>query len=72
MVKHPQILTLAEINHAALQILYKELGVANTIRFMNQFTTGQGNYTLERDELLRDWTLEDVFEELEARKKRKT
>jgi hypothetical protein len=31
-------LPLAEITKEALQVLYKEIGVVNTIRFVNQFT----------------------------------
>jgi len=33
---------LAEINHEAIRILSREIGLANTIRFINQFTTGMG------------------------------
>lgn len=37
-------------NHARSQT---EIGVANTVRFINQFSTGYGNYTEERENLLR-------------------
>jgi hypothetical protein len=33
-------LPLAEITKEALRVLYKEIGVVNTIRFVNQFTIG--------------------------------
>ena len=46
----------------------KELGVANTARFIQQFTTGTGNYTEERKELLEGWTLDDVLEETKRRR----
>ena len=46
----------------------KELGVAKTARFLQQFTTGSGNYTEERMELFKDWTLEDVLEETRRRR----
>ncbi len=36
---------LTEITQEALRLLYRELGLVNTIRFLNQFTTGFGNYT---------------------------
>ena len=34
-------------------MLTRELGVAATLRFMMQFSSGEGNYTEERDALLR-------------------
>jgi len=34
-----QLKPLIEITQNALQVLYKEIGV-NTLRFLNQFTTG--------------------------------
>jgi hypothetical protein len=42
---------LTEITQEALRVLYRELGVVNTIRFLNQFTTGFGDYTSERQAL---------------------
>jgi len=51
---------LAEITQAALKALYKEIGIANTVRFINQFTTGYGDYTKEREQLFADMTLDDM------------
>ncbi len=42
---------LAEITTMALKVLYREIGIVNTLRFINQFTTGLGDYTQEREEL---------------------
>ena len=33
---------LAEITHNAIQILCKEIGIANTARFLNQYSSGKG------------------------------
>lgn len=55
--------TLAEINEEALKLLYGNLGVADTIRFINQYTNGSGDYTKEREAYLNDVTLESIFEE---------
>lgn len=63
-----EIQPLDTINEEALQLLMKELGVANTARFIQQFTTGTGNHTEERKELLKDWTLDDVLEETKRRR----
>jgi hypothetical protein len=56
---------LAEITHEAFGILCKTLGVANTIRFINQFTTGYGNYTEERGQLFADLSLDDIVNAIE-------
>lgn len=55
---------LAEITENAIKVLYQELGVVNTVRFLNQFTGGYGNYTEEREELFRDVTLEQIVAEI--------
>lgn len=36
---------LSEITREAVRILLRETGVINTVRFLNQFTGGYGNYT---------------------------
>ena len=64
-----EIEPLDELNDEALQLLMKELGVAKTTRFLQQFTTGSGNYTEDRKELLKDWTLDDVLEETRRRRR---
>ena len=57
-------LPLAEITKEALRVLYKEIGVVNTIRFVNQFTTGYGDYTEERKVLFSDMTLDTLLAEM--------
>jgi len=41
---------LDELNDEALQLLMRELGGAKTARFLQQFTTGSGDYTEDRKE----------------------
>lgn len=50
---------LSEINQEAITLLSRGLGVANTLRFLSQFTAGNGNYTEERE----DMSLEEIFAE---------
>jgi hypothetical protein len=52
---------LSDITQQALALLTKELGLADTVRFLNQFTTGYGDYTTERDALFVDLTLDELF-----------
>jgi hypothetical protein len=60
-----EVKPLAEITHEALTLLCKHLGIADTIRFVNQFTTGYGNYTEERKEMFGAVTLEKIIAEIE-------
>lgn len=57
---------LSEITQQAMSVLAKELGVANTLRFISQFTSGYGNYTEERRELYADMSLDDILAEMKA------
>ncbi len=59
---------LAEITRQAIAILTRELGTTDTLRFVNQFTTGFGDYTAERQELFKNETLEQIVGEIKAKK----
>ena len=56
-----QIKPLNDITQQALALLIKELGIANTMRFLNQFSPGYGDYTVERDALFADLTLDEIL-----------
>lgn len=58
--------SLSEINQQAIRLLVRELGSADAARFSRQFTTGYGDYTKERKELFKDWTLEAIGAAIEA------
>jgi hypothetical protein len=60
---------LVEINQQAIHLLYKELGVVDAVRFLNQFTQGYGNYTQERESLFANKSLEEIVSETEKRRK---
>ena len=51
---------LAQITAEAIRILCREIGAADTVRFINQFTTGYGNYSQEREQLFKDMTMDDT------------
>jgi hypothetical protein len=70
MIAEPQPLT--EITQEALRLLYRELGLVNTIRFLNQFTTGFGNYTEERSALLANQTVDEALVDLRSYQARRT
>lgn len=60
---------LNELTKDAIEVLTREIGIANTIRFMNQFTTGYGNYVEEREQLFEHMTLDDIVAEIERMRK---
>jgi hypothetical protein len=47
-----KIAPLAEISHKATDILIREMGIVDTIRFLSQFRYGCGDYTAERSRWL--------------------
>lgn len=60
--------SIFEINRQATQILFKEMGVVKTIRFFNQFSVGQGDYTKDRREWLDKITMDDAIAQIKSSK----
>jgi hypothetical protein len=61
---------LADVNHLAREILVRELGVVDTLRFLSQFRAGSGDYTKEREQWLDDLSLEQVVTGIKAKRKK--
>lgn len=57
-----------EVNQRANDALVGELGVADTIRFLNQFRAGDGDYTAERDRLFQNISVKDIASEIRAKR----
>lgn len=55
---------LTELTQDAIRILYRELGVVETVRFLRQFTNGYGNYMAERDALLGQKSLPELLADI--------
>ena len=66
----PKTKPLSRVNEEAIQLLTKELGVADTARFIRQFTAGTGDYTEERRERFSETSLDELLEEIEERRGR--
>jgi hypothetical protein len=64
-----QVQSIAEITHRGTHALIKEIGVVDTIRFLNQFRAGSGNYTIDRDLLLEGLSVKDIVTEIKAKRK---
>lgn len=61
---------LVEINQQAIHLLYKELGVVDAVRFLKQFTQGYGNYTLERETIFANVSLDKIVSDIERQRKK--
>ena len=62
-----EMMPLMEINQQAIRLLYKELGTANAVRFLKQFTVGFGDYTKERDTIFGQKTLDEIVGEIKKK-----
>jgi len=51
-------------NICCLDVLGKDVDLIKMIRFLQQFETGKGDYTIEREKWLGNMTVNDVIEEL--------
>jgi hypothetical protein len=61
----------ALVRKARISALKKELGAVGATYCIRQFSTGQGDYTAERDAFLRGATLDEIIKnvrELDGRK----
>ncbi|MBD2309943.1 hypothetical protein H6G17_31555 [Chroococcidiopsis sp. FACHB-1243] len=50
-----------QIRQLGIEALAKALGPVGMVRFLQQFETGSGDYTRDRDELLKDVNIEDIL-----------
>jgi len=59
---------ISEISRRATHILFREMGIVETIRFLNQFSIGRGDYTKERAKWIGDISLDDAISQIKAGK----
>lgn len=62
---------LSELNRQATELLVREMGIADTLRFLSQFSSGAGDYTKERGEWLDDLSLQQIASEIKAKRKQR-
>jgi len=63
--------TLQEIRREGFQALVDRLGVADALRFIQQYDPGEGDYTVERHKWLDHLTLDDILRGIEEMRSRK-
>jgi hypothetical protein len=59
---------LAEVNDRAKNALLQALGVADTLRFLNQFRAGSGDYTAEREQLYQEESVKSIIAGIKAQR----
>jgi len=59
---------LTRIRQQGLDVLTKELGAVATARFFRQFENGDGDYTEEREDILKDVSIDDIIASIAKRK----
>ena len=64
-----QIQPISELTHRATNVLIKEFGAVDTIRFLNQFRAGSGNYAIERERLFQGMSVKDIVKEIKAQRR---
>ncbi len=63
-----ELLNPIQIRKAGLEALYQTLGPIGMIRFLQQYETGQGDYTHDRNLWLRDLDAKTILKELKKKK----
>jgi hypothetical protein len=59
-------MTDQEFQRHALSILQRELGAEGLARFLRLYRSGRGDYTKERDQLLKGVTIDEIVEQIRS------
>ena len=62
------MMTPLEITRIGYEALANALGFDGMVRFLRQFETGSGDYTQTRHQLLDNFTVDDIFNQIEQRR----
>jgi hypothetical protein len=67
-----ETLSLYEIRTVGFEALLRELGSAGAIRFIQQYESGQGDYTRERRKILPKKSVREIGKEIIKKRQSKT
>lgn len=59
---------MSEITVEAINLLFREMGVAKTLRFLSEVSGGHGDYTKERQENDDNRTVADIVAEIKRQR----
>lgn len=62
------LMTLEEVRLAGLRALARDLGSVGMVRFLQQYETGHGDYTVERHEWLGKRTVRELVEDIQRQR----
>ncbi len=66
-----EMMSLNQIRKTGIVALTQTLGPLNMVRFLQQFDTGSGDYTKERDQWLGEMSITDVVKGIEKERIKK-
>lgn len=61
-------LTQEQVRREGFDALLERLGPADTLRFLQQFDRGSGDYTVERQQWLGELTIDEIARSIEERR----
>ncbi len=64
-----QAMSLNEIRRTGIEALTEKLGIVGMVRFLQQNETGYGDYTKEREKILGNPSLEELYNSMKNGKK---
>ncbi len=59
---------MSQLTNRAKHALVQELGVVDTMRFLNQFRAGNGDYTAEREQLFKGESVKSIAASIKAQR----
>ncbi|HAK89355.1 MAG TPA: hypothetical protein DHV16_00425 [Nitrospiraceae bacterium] len=59
------------LRKAGLEAIAKALGPLGMVRFLQQFEGGTGDYTKERERLLKGLSVQDIVSEIKSKRKKR-
>ena len=59
---------VAELTHRTKNALVNELGAIDTMRFLNQFRAGNGDYTKDQGDLYKKDTVKSLVADIKAQR----
>ncbi len=57
-------LSSQEIRKVGWQALRSQLGIARSLRFLQEYNKGEGDYTKERKEIYKNKSVDDIVEDM--------
>jgi hypothetical protein len=61
---------IADIDRRAREILTRDLGIVDTLRFLGQFRSGSGDYAAERGVWLDNLSLKEIVSEIKGKRRK--